>query len=258
MSSAHALSPEMPAVEMNSGVTHIGTTAGAPGLPDDETFARARRILQQRQLNVVARQPPEVYVACLPPGLREGLSELCRSIAAGVTVEQIGRGWVELVGRLLSEQIPIDVNALVQFAMRESYLETARALRSGAAKIKHFHELKIAVQQEIARARQGATAQPFILRHLNAEFQGPTRRTALLVDRTEAEGRPIVAQTPGDLDEYVLSAERWLSSAREGGLRASEELQISLERRQQALQTISSIARVLHGTAMVVILESDG
>ncbi len=88
----------------------------------------------------------------------------------------------------------IDPNALVQWVLREAYLENTEDLRFYAEKVKFFNDVKKALREEAARAREALQAvaggkaedllpEPFVPRDIETEFTGSDAQRQLLAER---------------------------------------------------------------------------
>jgi hypothetical protein len=80
-------------------------------------------------------------------------------IARGESPATIERGWGKCVTTSatkleLSEAEPADVNALVQWVLRESYLKNNEDLQFYADKVRFFNEQKKAIRDELAKTRE--------------------------------------------------------------------------------------------------------
>ena len=75
-------------------------------------------------------------------------------IARGEPSTTIIDGWESFLKDVRSNGVPIDVNELVQFVLRESYIETTEDLRDYAEKIKFYNDMKRQMRDEISRIRE--------------------------------------------------------------------------------------------------------
>lgn len=72
-------------------------------------------------------------------------------------VDELGSRSSDLVGRLANEGGSVDPNALVQWVLRESYLQTTEDLRFYAEKVKGFNEQKKAIREHLQELRDSGT-----------------------------------------------------------------------------------------------------
>jgi hypothetical protein len=86
---------------------------------------------------------------------------------------------------------PVNINALVQQVLRESYQENTKDLGMHANKVKFFNECKKAVREHLSQAREVKAAHagqkeatqlnpPFTKMNINTEFSGQTDGSAVL------------------------------------------------------------------------------
>jgi hypothetical protein len=139
-----------------------------------------------------------------------------------------------------------DPNALVQYVLRESYLETTADLRHYAEKVRYFNTLKELYQDELARARAV----------LAAERSG---RIAYVPDPRLRPSLPLEVARPDSLTtaaEVRAAIARWeesLNAIGDDSQLANVDLQNWLQKQQQILQMLSNISKQLHDTAKSVI-----
>lgn len=93
----------------------------------------------------------------LEPAQLKELRLVAAMIAKGEPPDMIERGWEKFVttsaSKLgLSETEPADVSAIVQWVLRESYMETSKDLQFYADKIRFYNELKKAIRDEQTKA----------------------------------------------------------------------------------------------------------
>lgn len=114
----------------------------------------------------------------------------------------------------------LDINQMIQFVIRESYMETTKDLQFYADKVKHFNDLKGEVRDRISTARKN------------------------------------MAETmagKGDTGNKIKEWEEKLQSIGDDAQLANIDLQNRLQQQQQTLQTISNVSKMMHDTAMAVI-----
>ncbi len=136
--------------------------------------------------------------------------------------------WKAFVASLATGSNPIDMNALIQQALRESYLETNQDLLLHASKVKYYNELK--------KAARGALSE---LRDMRAQLGN-------IDNNSSSEIRKELGKMIEDLEED-------LSSVGDDAQLANIDLQNKLQKQQQTLQVISNVSKMLHDTAMAVI-----
>ncbi len=144
-----------------------------------------------------------------------------RMIARGYPQAEIQARWAAFVEHAARGGGAVDPNALVQAVLREAYLQQQEDLRRYADKVKHFNEQKKKLRAELDTARR---ADP---------------------SRTGSTAAPRVASTQ--------ALEVRIQRADDDARLANVELQKALQKQQQTRQTMSSLSKTLHDTAVAVI-----
>jgi predicted nucleic acid-binding Zn-ribbon protein len=132
------------------------------------------------------------------------------------------REWSSLVESFKDSSIPIDINDLIQYVLRQSYMESNRDLQFYAAKVRHMNEQKQAMR--------------YYLQSLREMQDGISSRAVL-----------------EDLKTAIDAAEEKLNSIGDDAQLANIDLQNMLQKQQQTIQMLSNVSKVLHDTAMAVI-----
>ena len=130
--------------------------------------------------------------------------------------------WNSLVASFKNSSTPIDINGLIQYVLRQSYMESNKDLQFYAAKVKYTNQQKQAVRD--------------YLESLRSMQDGISSRTA-----------------SEDLNNAIAAAEENLNSIGDDAQLANIDLQNMLQKQQQAIQMLSNVSKVLHDTAMAVI-----
>ena len=163
----------------------------------------------------------------LTPEARGTLTQLSQALTESLASPEAPAGsalqsrWQEFVGQQ-AQSGGIDVNALVQQVLRESYMENTQDLYFYAEKVKFFNELKKGIREELTRAREslaGSAGQPSES-YLNAPYSGVSFNTdytggtevGTTDDATATVGRSAdAAFKTGDFsdDWQVTSGRRW-------------------------------------------------
>jgi hypothetical protein len=113
---------------------------------------------------------------------------------------------------------PKDINEVVQWVLRESYISTTEDLRLYAEKVKVYNEAKKQVRDELHSAREAL----------------------------------------GEVDSHIKGFEDKLNSVGDDAQLANVDLQNILQKQQQTLQMMSNISKLVHDTAMSVIRKIGG
>jgi hypothetical protein len=156
-----------------------------------------------------------------------------------------------------------DVNELVQFVLRESYLETTEDLRVYAQKVRYFNQLKKQIREELCRARQHLADHGEASSLDEIEPWRKVRFTSSLVEdehgcvqvETNDAGE---ATTAKELECYIERLELRLLSVGDDAQLANVDLQNVMQKQQQALQMLSNVSKMLHDNAMTIIRKIGG
>lgn len=204
------------------------------------------------------------FVASLPQELKTMMAGISSSIA-GMNTAQTGVAsssdlqgrWSEFAGKV-AQTGNIDVNALVQSVLRDSYMENTKDLHFYAQKVKFYNELKKGIRDELTDARKALshTAGADAESALPSTFDYKT-----LVTGPNADGEVIPPQsgntdydqTKEGLETYIKNLEEQLNSVGDDAQLANVDLQNMLQKQQQTMQQMSNISKMLHDTAMAVI-----
>jgi Mg2+ and Co2+ transporter CorA len=125
---------------------------------------------------------------------------------------------------LNARKTAMDINELIMYVLRESYLETNKDLQFYAAKVKYFNELKKAAREHLAELR----------------------KVAVSIDDCSSEAK-------NSLAAYIKKVEDDLKGQGDDAQLANIDLQNQLQKQQQMVQMLSNVSKVLHDTAMAVI-----
>lgn len=158
--------------------------------------------------------------------------------------------WQRFVEQLEKSRDEASINSLVQFVLRQSYVETNEDLQFHAEKVEAFNYAKEEIREHMSELRAALGATP---------REAPVRVQTIVVATPYEEGQVRVRQGPRkemsdrEIAEYVLELADKLQAIGEDGQLANIDLQNALQKQQQTLQTISNVSKMLHDTAMAVI-----
>ncbi|HXH62403.1 MAG TPA: hypothetical protein VNI20_13730 [Fimbriimonadaceae bacterium] len=149
-----------------------------------------------------------------------------------------------------SSAVGDDVGSIVQLVLRESYLESTNDLRDMADKVKYFNDMKKALREQISS-----------LRSTSQGMRRGQRATITLVnvDRQYKPGAKGVTDgrravyTREQIDSYVNRLNTDLETVGDDAQMQQLQLQQMLEKRQQLMQTISNICKVMNDSAKSII-----
>jgi hypothetical protein len=160
----------------------------------------------------------------------------------------------------ISNDASIDVNALIQWVMREAYMANGEDLKFYAHKVKFYTDMKKLLRQELQVARH------FLSDNINRS--DPTKLTRPLhkkrfstVAQTAQDGTPTPKAPEDDglavdvkgLEDYIKELDNQLNTVGDDSQMAQLELQDMTQRQQKTLQTLSNLAKVFHETSMAII-----
>ena len=141
--------------------------------------------------------------------------------------DQLRSRWADFVAEAAANGAAIDPNALVQYVLRESYLQTTEDLRFYAEKVRYFNEAKKLLRDYLNKLR---------------EFE-----QSMKDEKLKAE-----------VAEHIKSLEEKLSSADDDAQLANVDLQNVLQKQQQTLQMMSNISKSLYDCAQAIIRKIGG
>jgi hypothetical protein len=190
------------------------------------------------------------------------IRSVARQLREGASFPDVRRDWARAVAGSPHE----DVDALVQWVLREAYGEQLEDLRAKAAALAERDAAKAALRKELARVRAATRSRAGGQRgeRLGA-FEANPEIASLLetpqVGRTPAQAaRTDTTQIAVDLRAYEVRLRQRLAelgddldTIGDDGQLANLELQHALQRQQQLLQMLSNVSKQLHDTAMSVI-----
>ena len=236
------------------------------GLVDPVIFPRTPLVLAA-ELPPVRRpslQSPSVSAVqenylrrVLNPQQREELASMGRGLARNPSYGAVQSQWTQFVSQLSGGAgEPVDINALVQFVLRESYLQTNKDLESYAEKVKYFNEVKKKLREELAQARRHA--QPSAVTRLPPGRAAADKPQAAAPTPTSRSSVPHNTSTAAVSDLEIRNLDSRLVAAEKDEQLANLELQKQMNKRQQTLQTLSNVAKQMHDTAMSIIRKIGG
>ncbi len=239
----------------------------------------AKQILAQTGLNIELSASEVAFVESLNSSQLDQLQSVTNAFSATVNAAVSDSGgattgvkvsalegplqdrWSAFVSDMKIKGGATDVNALVQWVLRDSYQETTKDLYFYAEKVKFYNNIKKDIRAELQRARDvwvdyagkdetTALSTPFKATPPATEFTGATEGTA-----TQPHDD---CTTKAELETYIQEMEESLSSVGDDAQLANVDLQNMLQKQQQTMQMMSNIAKMLHDTAMAIIRKMGG
>ncbi len=174
-------------------------------------------------------------------------------------------------------QAGVDVNALVQLVVRESYLDTCEDLRVFADKVRQFNKRKKAIRDYLTAlqkvraeilcaaqkchldlcrmtAKDSAKFARILKEHTQVYAVGPLEYELGIPDRVL--GRSVTSLA--SLDSEISRLEQKLATVGDDAQLANIDLQNVLQKQQQVLQMLSTISALVHDSAMAIIRKIGG
>ena len=247
--------------EVSAASTHLGSAANSNATDDDLMQSVAELSQHQReQLTPIVQLVGGVLQS--QRGGPRGSSKLAGStvpISAATAVLQ--SRWGEHIAKMNVDGW-MDVNQLIQWVMREAYINNTEDLRGYAYRVKYFTDLKRAIREELVKARnfqrehqvlesgQVRMNESYTKRKFNTVPEVDPRTGAMTV-RSPETGE--ITQDPRGMDEYIKELEQLLNTVGDDAQLAQVDLQNVTQKQQQTLQTLSNLSKVLHETSMAII-----
>lgn len=135
------------------------------------------------------------------------------------------RNWKGFISSIKNGRAPIDFNSLIQWVIRQSYLETAKDLSYYASRVKYYNDLKKALRDELDEVRR---IQASLSRGDDCEL---CIEISDFISRLEEQ-----SQCPGDDAEL-----------------ATLELQKSMQKHSQTIIMITGVIKKLNEIAMGIM-----
>lgn len=168
--------------------------------------------------------------------------------------------WSQFVSRMSTDGW-MDVNQLIQWVMREAYINNTDDLQAFAQRVKYFSETKKALREELQRARQFRTEHQ-AGHGQDATLDQPFTTKEFLLDpevghdgswgvRPPVDGQAI--NTVREMETYIKDLETKLQTVGDDGQLAQLDLQNATQKQQQVLHVLSNLSKVLHDTSMAII-----
>ncbi len=254
----------------------------------DELQTRASRTIDVQQKDVPQRpkvskvgNAPTISTVSLPPDLqasverpdvdlrnsamrglaaaeRSALNRVIRALRTGDEVSA-QREWGSMISRanVRSVGAPLDINALVQHVLRESYIETNKDLKFYADKVRYYNDLKKEIRNSLSDAREAYSS--FMNQRQGAAQRMRPQTVSELVIPASAKPpynpryRERQLRSQVEWDEYINGLEQQQQTVGDDAELANIDLRNALQKQQQTLQTMSNVSKMLHDTAMAIV-----
>jgi hypothetical protein len=196
---------EEPAAVVTQGISDI-EVPDTPGTRAPDVVARSTGLDAQDAVTktVQAQLGPKLY--------QKAQALLSRQNIESTPTQTLQKQWAAFIGEANAQNGgPIDVNALVQWVLRQSYMEQTQDLEFYAQKVQFYNNLKQAIRNELTKARQ-----------VRSNYAGASNDTQLNAPYQEAtfEDHYTGQSTTGGRYEgnaQIQAYEQALSAAQTGG-----------------------------------------
>ena len=171
-------------------------------------------------------------------------------IARGESKEAILSKWKAMI--VGANDRNLDVGALVQSVIRESYLQQTEELKKYKDKVQYFNETKRKIRDEQDKARKAKiTPGSAPLRKMNITVE---KGTPPIISLQNAG----IVKTEQERQDYLRYLEDKLNSVGDDAQLANIDLQNVLQQQQQFVEMLSNISKLLSDTAMNTIRKIGG
>ncbi len=236
--------------------------------------ALGNSVLNQHGLNTDLSTSGQEFINNLSPAHKGQLTEVSGALTPIITAGSGPTGlpnastdglqsrWSDFVSDMGAQGGAIDVNALVQSVLRESYQESTQDLKFYAEKVKFFNGVKKQIREELTRARETKSELITSDAYKNASSDdkdsvgvnyAPNGINTTFTGQDTATAAPDAPTTNAELDAYIQGLEEQLSSVGDDAQLANVDLQNMLQKQQQTMQMMSNISKMLHDTGMAII-----
>jgi len=204
-------------------------------------------------------------------GQRSDLREVARTITRNGSLKAGARSrWSRVVTDVHRANPNVDIGALVQWVLRDAYLENTQVMRDHAQKVKFYNEQKKQIRARLKRLNERsaklaaadpeadtAPAPPPGTKPPRAADPGSTvRLNPAIIQQTAKPIQPVARPERADVgvvDPEIRRLEAKLQTIGEDAQLANVDLQKWVQKEQQTVQMLSNISKQLHDSAMAVI-----
>lgn len=163
--------------------------------------------------------------------------------------------WKTLVAAHRTRKGSIDVDTLVQWVLREAYLDANADLKDVAAKVAAINAAKKQVREHLQELRDALT---------ESSGKGAFAFATIVVCKKCEPGETLVKPggtkvlTAAQWTTYADALRAWMETAGEDAQLATVDLQQVLAKEQQTHQMLSNITKMMHDTAKAIIDNTRG
>lgn len=205
----------------------------------------------QRLLDEVARI---ATATTLPDSLtdeeRRVLGRIASDLERGDTERAVAT-WERLLPGVSSRIDPqVDIAALIQWVLRQSYLESNENLAHHGQKVRFFNQQKRAIREHLAKTREALASLP---RNGTAEVETIAVAAQYAKGAQPVRRGPIESMSEQQLTASIAHWEERFQQAGDDAQLANIDLQNELQKEARAFQTLSNALKILHDTAKASI-----
>jgi hypothetical protein len=211
----------------------IGSQRTEPQQVSGKLIPPRSMIINKESLDQMTRMPstlPAMLTASENAAVLEIVTALrIRNTQSATTI------WSTLVTGLGQRRVPADINALIQYILRETYLPSNQDLQKFADKVRVLNNQKKQTRDELTRLQQ--------------------------IKLSLSAGKPtqvVRDNTPAQVDNEIKALEEKLATIGDDAQLANIDLQNMLQKQQQTIQMLSNISKILSDIALSVIRKIGG
>ena len=177
----------------------------------------------------------EASMATLPDLTPESNWHLTRVIDAIKTEDDYAaeQHWSDFIRSIKNNRIPLDINSVLLWTLRQAYLETNKDLSFFASKVKFFNDLKKTLRDELDEVERLWGEK---------ECQAAPPGTACSLDAVCC-----------NMERLISALQDQLQTVGDDAQLANVDLQNWLQKQQQILQNFSNIAKLMYDTTTTII-----
>jgi len=196
----------------------------------------------------------------LPSTKKKNLINVVREIKKGNNTAA-SKEWQKAISGLPRATAGQDINALIQWVMRESYIENLQDLEMNKKKVSFYNKQKQQIRDNITQMRKLEQQRTRALRGKRAPKNEKIQVKQIDLQRVPKfqSGRSAnlltksLAMNKAQYEAYLKSLEQKLGTVGEDAQLANIEMQNSLQKSQQMLQSMSNVSKMMYDTAILTI-----
>ena len=245
------------------------TPTGISSITGPASITAASGAVAQQVLPINEKQAQAFRDRLTPELVAQGQA-FAQEILTNPSSASLQGQWADYVSQVKAGGAGMDVGGLVQWVLRESYMQSTEDLQFYAEKVKFYNELKKQIRDELTAARTALSDVSAAANQWAKDNDKEPGEYPMTYETTEFDvagvnfddnGNPVVAKAKGalspatreGLENYIKGLEEKMSSVGDDAQLANVDLQNTLQKQQQTLQMMSNISKMLNDTAMAII-----